>query len=346
MTDIKDLTLDKLREEMARMGLPVYRADQTFAWLYKRGAADFGAFTDFPKPLRASLAGVFSLGRLEPESVFEARDRTRKYLFRLDDGEFVETVLIPARGRRTVCLSTQVGCKFGCAFCASGRIGFIRNLRPAEITGQLLYLRDALDDGPTNVVFMGMGEPLDNMDAVAAAIRILNAPQGIGLAARRMTISTSGVVPGIARVAALGLQVNLSISLHAADDLKRDRLMPINRKYPLSVLVEAIRAYLAGGGRRITFEYILIAGYNDSAADAAKLAALAHSLRAKVNLIPVSPVAGVDFAAPDESVQHRFAERLEAAGAAATLRKSKGRDIQAACGQLAGRRRTRPGLGG
>jgi len=337
LIDILDLTLEDLRGEFAVLGQPAYRAEQAFAWLYKRGATRFDQFTDFPGALRDVLAARFSVGGLELEALFESRDKTRKFVFRLADGPGIETVLIPAGARRTVCVSTQVGCKFACVFCASGRPGFTRNLRPSEILGQILFLRDDLDAGLTNVVFMGMGEPLDNMDNLEKAIRILNAAEGFGLAARRMTVSTSGIVPGIERLSRMGLQVNLSISLHAATDELRDRLMPVGRKYPLAQLLRACEKYLQDGGRKITLEYVLIAGVNDRPADAEALARVARKLRAKVNLIPYSPVHGLDFKTPAEPARRRFLERLQKAGIASTLRESKGGDIQAACGQLAGR---------
>jgi 23S rRNA (adenine2503-C2)-methyltransferase len=337
MTDIKDLTLDELRAEMAALGEPAFRAVQAFTRLYKKGALCFDQFTEFSKALREKMAARFTIGALDLEGVFEARDRTRKYLFRLADGEFIESVLIPALSRQTVCLSTQVGCKFGCAFCASGRRGFVRNLTPSEITGPVLYLRDILDIELTNVVFMGMGEPLDNQTSLEKALHILNTPEGLGLAARRMTVSTSGIVPGIERLSEMGLPINLSISLHAATDAVRSRLMPVNKKYPLNALLRAGENYTAGGGRMLTFEYVLLAGVNDSTEDAKRLARLARRLRAKINLIPFSPVLGLEFAPSCEAVQQRFLQTIEKAGARATLRQSKGQDIQAACGQLAGR---------
>jgi 23S rRNA (adenine2503-C2)-methyltransferase len=303
------------------------------------GALCFDQFAEFPKLLRETMAGRFTIGALELEGVFEARDQTRKYLFRLADGEFIESVLIPSSSRQTVCLSTQVGCKFGCVFCASGRRGFVRDLTPSEITGQVLFLRDILEIGLTNIVFMGMGEPLDNLINLEKAVRILNASEGLGLAARRMTVSTSGLVPGIERLSALALPINLSISLHAATDALRNRLMPVNKKYPLDILLRAGQDYRTTGGRMITFEYVLLAGVNDADGDAARLARIVRRLRAKVNLIPFSPVLGLDFAAPSEAARRRFLRALEKAGARATMRESKGKDIQTACGQLAGRAR-------
>ncbi|MBM3294377.1 MAG: 23S rRNA (adenine(2503)-C(2))-methyltransferase RlmN [Candidatus Aminicenantes bacterium] len=337
MNDIRDLTREELATELAAMGEPAFRAGQVFAWLYARGARSFDDFTDLPKGLRLKLAGRFGLRPLEAEGVLRARDGTEKVLFRLRDGWGIETVVIPAGERRTLCLSTQAGCKFACAFCASGGHGFKRDLVPSEIVGQVLHVRASGPGDLTNLVFMGMGEPLDNYDNFVRAIRILNDPEGMGIAARRMTISTSGFVPGILRLAELGLQVNLSISLHAADDGIRSRLMPINRRYPLAELLAAVRRYLSLGGRKITFEYVLIAGVNDRLSDADGLARLGRRFRAKINLIPYSPVEGFDFRRPSPERTRAFLRRLEEKGASATLRRSKGGDIRAACGQLAGR---------
>ena len=373
MRDIRDLTIDELRSEFRDMGEPAFRADQAFSWIYRKGSTRFDQFTNFPKPLREKLLSRLTISGLDLHGVFESHDGVRKLVFRLRDGEFIETVLIhsrrqppilksrsktpfsinpgytpgfspgsrmgliPAGPRRTVCVSTQVGCKFGCVFCASGRRGFIRNLTPGEMTGQFLFLRDDLDIALTNIVFMGMGEPLDNIDALDATVRILNAPEGLNFAARRITVSTAGVVPGIERLAALGLQINLSVSLHAATPEKRERLMPIEKKYPLDSLLRACEHYIRVVGRMITLEYVLLEKINDTTSDADALAKVARRLKAKVNLILFSPVPGLAFEPPNEGTWRRFLTRLEAAGIQATLRQSKGRDIQAACGQLAGR---------
>jgi 23S rRNA (adenine2503-C2)-methyltransferase len=337
MKDIKDFTLHELKTELETMGEPAYRAGQIFNWLYHKGALRFEDMTNLPDSLRAKLAEHFVLGSLELEAVFRAKDRTEKFLFRLGDGNVIESVHIPAGGRATLCLSTQVGCKFSCAFCASGLNGFVRDLTPSEIVAQVLFLRDHLEILPTNLVFMGMGEPLDNFDNVAKAIHILNAPDGLAIAARRMTVSTAGVVPGIERFKELKIQVNLSVSLHAATDTKRNSLMPINKKYPLANLLSAASDYIKGGGRKITMEYVLIKDVNDAPSDAAALARIAARLRAKVNLIPYSLVAGLSFRIPEEKRIREFRATLEAKGVPVTVRESKGRDIQAACGQLAGR---------
>ena len=335
--DIRDLSLAELRQELAALGEPAYRAEQIFAWLYKRGATSFEAFTDLRQGLRLKVAERFTVAGLELFGQQKGQDRTEKFLFRLDDGQFIETVLIPSGERATVCVSTQVGCKYRCAFCASGRHGFRRNLRPAEIIGQVLYLRDRLRLELTNVVFMGMGEPLDNFEALERVLRIMNAPEGMGLAARRLTVSTAGHVPGIRRFAELDLQVNLSLSLHAATDRLRSSLMPINKKWPLAEVVEVAEEYVRRSGRMMTIEWLLLAGVNDSPGDAEGLAAIAKRLRAKVNLIPYSPVAGFDFESPEEARVAVFRRRLEERRVRVTLRESKGRDILAACGQLAGR---------
>lgn len=341
MRDIRDLSFDELKAALAEEGEPGFRAEQVFAWLYRKRAASFAECTDLPRDLRGRLAGRFVLRPLEAVETRESRDGTSKTLFRLPDGFHLETVFIPAGERRTICLSTQAGCKFGCAFCASGLGGFHRHLTPAEILGQVLHLRRGMEANLTNLVFMGMGEPLDNFDNVALALRLLNDPRGFGFAARRMTVSTCGLVPGIARFKSLGLQVNLSVSIHAADDALRSRLMPVNRRYPLPELIAACEDYLGGGGRKITFEYVLLKGVNDRPADAERLARLSRRLRAKVNAIAFSPVAGIPFERPEEASVEDFIRRLKAKGVETTLRNSKGRDIQAACGQLAGKSGTR-----
>ena len=337
LKDIRDLNLEELRAELERAGEPPYRAAQIFGWLYKKGAASFVAMTDLPGGLRDKLARTFVMAAPDLDGVFESKDGSRKYMFRLGDGHCVETVSIPSGVRKTICVSTQVGCKFGCAFCASGLGGFVRNLVPSEVVGQVLFLRDVLDVTLTNIVFMGMGEPLDNFENLARAIQILNAPEGLGIAARRMTVSTAGFVPGIDHLRKLGLQVNLSISLHASTDAKRDELMPINRKYPLEALMRACEEYLRGGGRKITLEYVLLGGFNDSPEDADGLARVASRLRAKVNLILYSPVSGLPFTVPEAKRVRDFLGRLTPRGVPAMLRRSKGIDIQAACGQLSGR---------
>lgn len=335
--NILDLTLGELRVELEAMGERSFRAGQIFDWLYKKRSSKFEEFTSLPKPLREKLAARFTFGALGLADQRSSTDGTTKFLFRLHDGQHIETVLIPAGGRLTVCLSTQVGCKFACAFCASGRHGFKRNLAPSEIIGQVLFLESALGRALTNYVFMGMGEPLDNWTNVEKAIRIMNAPEGLAIAARRITVSTAGFVDAFKRLEALDLQINVSISLHAVTDRLRDRLMPINRRFTLEQVVAAAESYIRSGGRMITLEYIVIRGVNDSLDDADGLAAIARRLRAKVNLIAYSPVEGAQFEPPTEADVARFKRWLEERKVGTTVRLSKGTDIAAACGQLAGR---------
>ena len=335
--DIRDLTLEELRAELEAMGERPFRAAQVFDGLYKKKAAGFEDLTTLSKALRGKLAARFAAALPEIADRRASADGTTKFLFRLGDGEHVETVLIPSGRRLTVCLSTQVGCKFACAFCASGLGGFKRDLRPSEITGQVIGLERETGREPTNYVFMGMGEPLDNWANVEKAIRIMNEPAGLAIAARRMTVSTAGYVPSFKRLVALDLQINLSLSLHAVTDRLRDRLMPINRRFPLEEVVAAAESYVRSGGRMVTLEYIVIRGLNDSLDDADGLAAVARRLRAKVNLIAYSPVEGLAFETPSEAEVARFLRRLEERKVNVTVRLSKGADIAAACGQLAGR---------
>jgi len=342
-SDIQDLTLEELRAELGAMGERPFRAVQIFDGLYHKRASDFSEFTSLSKSLREKLAVRFAIGELALADKRESGDGTAKLLFRLRDGEHVETVLIPAGRRLTVCLSTQVGCKFSCAFCASGLHGFRRNLAPSEITGQVLGSWRLVGREPTNFVFMGMGEPLDNWTNVEKAMRIMNAPEGLAIAARRLTVSTAGYAPSFKRLEALDLQINLSLSLHAVTDRLRDRLMPINRRFSLEEVVRAAEEYVRSGGRMVTLEYIVLRGLNDSLDDADGLAAIARRLRAKVNLIAYSPVEGLDFETPTEAEVARFKRRLEERKVGTTVRLSKGSDIAAACGQLAGKFRVKAG---
>ena len=298
--------------------------------------------TDLPQVLRAKLADDFSFDRIEVVRVLGSADTTRKFLFRLSDGSLIESVLIPASpalygspsDRRTICLSTQVGCAYGCKFCASGLDGWKRNLRPNEIVNQIIAVERESEERIDNIVFMGMGEPLANYDNVMGAIQIINAPWGIGIGARHITISTSGLVPQIRKLAEQPLQIRLAVSLHAATDDVRNGIMPVNRKYKLSALLEACRYFTSRKKQRITFEYILIAEVNDSDKQARELAKHAHALDAKLNLIPYNNVEGLDWVRPSPGRQKRFLAVLRAAGVRATLRREKGDDIAAACGQL------------
>jgi 23S rRNA (adenine2503-C2)-methyltransferase len=320
-------------------GEPRYRVDQLWDGLYRR-ALEPHELTDLPQRLRARLAGEPSLApalTMEAERVSD-RGSTVKWLWRLDGGARVETVLMHYPGRSTVCVSTQAGCAMACGFCATGQAGFERHLTTGEIVEQVVHAvraaRAAEGRRVSNVVFMGMGEPLANYDRVWAAVERLH--HDMGLSARHLTVSTVGVVPGIRRLAAEALPVNLAVSLHAANDTLRDELVPINRRYPLAELEAACAAYLAAKGRRLSFEWALIDGVNDRPGDAGELAALARRLRAHVNLIPLNPTPGWPTRGTAPAQVRAFRERLVDLGVNATVRQNRGTDIDAACGQLAG----------
>jgi 23S rRNA (adenine2503-C2)-methyltransferase len=334
---IKDHSLEHLRERLAEVGERSYRADQIAAWLYRRGVEDPEQMTDLGHDLRARLAGEWSLSALEVERVDRSVDGTCKAALVARDGARIEAVLIPEDDRTTLCVSTQVGCAMACDFCATGFMGFRRNLRAAEIVDQVCRMRGlAPADRPiSNVVFMGMGEPLLNLDAVVEAIRLLVDPKAFGLAPRRVTVSTVGLVPKIGELLAQ-VPVNLAVSLHATTDAVRDRLVPLNRRYPLAALLGALRALPTVTPRRpVFFEYTLIEGVNDSPEDAARLPGLLRGIPSKLNLIPMNPHPDSPLRAPDDAAIDRFLRILASRGMTVTLRRSRGPDIQAACGQLA-----------
>jgi 23S rRNA (adenine2503-C2)-methyltransferase len=338
---IKSLTLEELSQHLAALGEPTYRAKQITDWLYKKRIDSFDAMTDLPAATRAQLATEFTFVRPELVRVLGSRDTTRKFLFRLADGNLIESVLIPASpalygeasDRRTACVSTQVGCAYGCKFCASGLDGFSRNLEASEIVDQLLAIEKESREKIDNIVFMGMGEPLANLTNLLRAIRIINAPWGLEIGARHITISTSGLAPQIRKLATEPTQFRLAISLHGATDEVRSRIMPVNRKYNLATLLAACDEYVAKK-KRLMFEYILIAGVNDNDEQAHHLAQHALRLSAKVNLIPYNTVEGLTWSRPSRNRQETFLRILRNHGAVATLRREKGHDIAAACGQL------------
>ncbi len=365
-TDIKSLSHDELEARFTAWQEPLYRVTQLLEWLYSRRVTSWDAMTNLPRALREKLAQTFSLQTLELIRKQGAHDATQKFLWRLRDHSLVESVLIPANpalygdisDRHTLCISTQVGCAYGCKFCASGLDGWKRNLTPDEIVDQVLAVerwnasqskvesRESRETGAgsrsstfdprliDNVVVMGMGEPLANYDHLLKALRILNAPWGGGIGARKITISTSGLAPQIRRLGAEPEQFRLAISLHGATDEVRGKIMPVNRRYPLKDLITACADYQGQKGRMLTFEYILIAGVNDSLEQARLLAALAKRLFAKVNLIPYNTVEGLPWERPAEKVCEAFLAVLEKQKVPATLRREKGHDIDAACGQL------------
>jgi 23S rRNA (adenine2503-C2)-methyltransferase len=340
--DIKSVQLHELEESVRALGEPVYHATQIAEWLYKKRAASFDEMTDLPRKLRLQLAEQFSFGKIDVVRVLGAQDKTRKFLFRLSDEALIESVLIPASpalygmrsDRRTVCVSTQVGCAYGCKFCASGLEGFSRNLRPNEIIDQILAIEREAGDKIDNIVFMGMGEPLANFDNVMRAIRIINARRGLSIGARHITVSTSGLAPQIRKLAEESLQIRLAVSLHGASDQVRNQIMPINRRYNIETLLSACDYYASRKKQHLTFEYILIEGVNDSDEQAHLLVRHARRVKAKVNLIPYNTVRGLPWARPSQDRQEKFLSILRAHGIATTLRREKGHDIDAACGQL------------
>ncbi len=345
MTSINLLDLSKaeLSTLLADWGEPGYRADQIWSWLYRRFAATPEEMTNLPKSLRTRLAEETRLDPLTPLTTLDSSDgQTRKTLFALPDGPQIEAVLMRYEKRRTLCISTQAGCTMGCPFCATGQGGFIRNLSAGEIVAQVLYYAQALaTEGQrvTNVVFMGMGEPLANYTATWAAIRRLNDPAGFGLGARAMTLSTVGLVPAIRHMSHEPEQVGLAVSLHAATDELRDKLVPINRRYPLAQLMQACRDYVNTTHRRITFEYALMDGVNDSDEQAHQLADLVGNLLVHVNLIPLNPTPDSPYRGSSPARVRAFQSVLERRGISTTVRLRRGIDIQAGCGQLRARYR-------
>jgi 23S rRNA (adenine2503-C2)-methyltransferase len=342
LKNLVGLARDELADELAAIGEKPFRTAQLWHWIYHRGARDFGAMTTLSKALRGRLAERFTLDRPAIANEQRSRDGTRKWLLRFDDGNEAEAVFIPEDDRGALCMSSQVGCTLTCTFCHTGTQRLVRNLTAGEIVAQLVVARDSYDEWPTprgerllsNIVMMGMGEPLFNYDNVAKALKIIMDPEGIAISKRRITLSTSGVVPMIRRVGA-ELGVKLAISLHAVTDELRDRLVPINRKYPLAELLRACRDYPgADNARRITFEYVMLKGVNDSATDARTLTRLVAGLPAKFNLIPFNAWPGAPFECSSPHAMTRFAAILNDAGYSAPIRVPRGRDIMAACGQL------------
>jgi len=332
-TPIKNLPDTALAEWLAAHGQPPFRLHQVRHWLYARWAVAFADMHTLPAALRAALEADFRAFSLEAAGQQEADDRTLKWLFRLGDDQTIETVLIRAPDRQTLCLSTQVGCPVRCTFCASGRDGLIRDLQTAEIVDQVIAACRHLGRRVDNLVVMGMGEPLLNLDALIPALDLVCAPDHLGIGARHVTLSTSGIVPGIRRLADLRRQWHLALSLHAVTDTQRARLIPDRYRYPLKEVLSACRRYREATGRIVTLEYAAIAGVNDAEADARGLAAIARDLDAKVNLIPCNAVSP-RFTPPDDRHLRAFEAQLHHLGAKATVRQRKGERIQAACGQL------------
>ncbi|MDJ0943827.1 MAG: 23S rRNA (adenine(2503)-C(2))-methyltransferase RlmN [Kiloniellales bacterium] len=342
LRNLVGLSRAELAAEIAALGEPAFRAKQLWHWIYARGATDFAAMTSLSKAFRARLAEAYRVARPEVAVAQDSRDGTRKWLLRLDDGQEIECVHIPEAERGTLCVSSQVGCTLTCRFCHTGTQRLVRNLSAAEILGQVMLARDHFGEWPspkedrqlTNIVMMGMGEPLYNYDNIAKALRIVMDHEGLAISKRRITLSTAGVVPMMARCGE-ELGVNLAVSLHAVTDEVRDRIVPLNRKYPLKDLLAACRAYPGvHNARRITFEYVMLKGVNDSPAEAREMIRLLKDIPAKVNLIPFNPWPGAPFECSAPETVEAFAQILLAGGLAAPIRRPRGQDIMAACGQL------------
>ena len=340
--DLVGLSRAELLAEMSAMGAEPFRVRQLWHWIYNRGVTDIRAMTTLSKTFRAELAQRYVVGRPAVVQALMSMDGTRKWLLRFADGQEVESVHIPEEDRGTLCVSSQVGCTLTCKFCHTGTQRLVRNLGAAEIVGQVMLARDALGEWPspqddrqlTNIVLMGMGEPLYNYDNVAQALKIVMDHEGLSLSRRKITLSTSGIVPMIARCGA-ELGVNLAISLHAVTDELRDELVPINKKYPLAELLEACRTYPgSSNARRITFEYVMLKGVNDSPAEARELVRLLDGIPAKVNLIPFNPWPGAPYERSSDAAIKEFSDIVNAAGYSSPVRTPRGEDIMAACGQL------------
>jgi len=335
-TDFADLERPALEVALEALGHQRFHARQIFRWIYRRGVTDVEAMTDLSLELRAALAREFTLGTPTLAHRETSIDGTEKFLLRLADGRQIESVFIPDTPAMTFCISTQVGCAMACAFCLTGKMGLVRNLTAAEIVGQVRVLAGALEmrDTRFNIVLMGMGEPLHNYDETMKALRILADEHGFDMSPRRITLSTVGLLPALERLAREPVMPNLAISLHAPTDLQRGELVPINRKYGVSDIIAACKRFPLKKRSRITFEYVLLAGVNDSPQDARRLAKLVAGVKAKVNLIPLNAAAGIPFERPSDEAIDRFARIVSEHGVDVSVRKSRGRDIRAACGQL------------
>jgi len=335
--DLKDLDVQEIEKWIKKLGLEPYRGRQIRQWLFQKLSSSFDEMTDLSSSLRELLKEKAKINHLEKIRTQVSKDSTEKYLFRLHDGQHIESVLIPERGHYTLCISSQAGCAMGCAFCLTARQGFKRNLSPAEIVDQVIHVKRSMQEPDLlrNVVFMGMGEPLANYDSVLRAINNIVAEDGMNFSHRKVTLSTCGLAPMIRRLGR-DTTVNLAVSLNAADDETRNLLMPVNRKYNLESLISACRDFPLPNRRMITFEYILINGFNDRPEDAFNLSKLLSGLRAKINLIPFNPIPGMEMISPSIERIMEFKNILIKKHFTAIIRKSKGQDISAACGQLSG----------
>ncbi len=334
--DLAELERTEIEDTVAGLGLPRFHGRQIFRWIHQRGVTDFDLMTDLPRAARTTLAASVTIGTPVIESRDTSEDGTTKFLLGLADGRRIESVYIPDTPAQTFCVSTQVGCAMACAFCLTGRMGLVRHLSAGEIAGQARVLSHAtgLAQRAFNIVFMGMGEPLHNYDATMKALRILADSQGLSVHPTRVTLSTVGLLPALATLAPEPVMPNIAISLHATTDEDRSRLVPLNRRYDLDALLDACRTFPVRRRRRITFEYVLLADVNDRPADAGRLARMLGDIKAKVNLLPLNEAPGIPFRRPSDEAVSRFARMLADRGVRVSVRKSRGRDIRAACGQL------------
>jgi 23S rRNA (adenine2503-C2)-methyltransferase len=334
--DLAGLERADLEGALQALDVDRFRARQVFKWVYQRGVTDFGQMTDLPSTLRAKLNETFTISTPAIRHRDRSTDGTEKFLLRLADGRDIESVFIPDTPSMTFCLSTQVGCAMACAFCLTGKMGLVRNLTAAEIVGQVRVLVEALAMRHVrfNIVLMGMGEPLHNYDETMKALRILADPDGFAMSPRRMTLSTVGILPALEKLGREPIMPNLAISLHAPTDVQRGELVPINRKYGVADIIDAAKRFPLKRRNRITFEYVLLAGVNDRPEDARRLAKLLAGVKSKVNLIPLNAAAGIPFERPSDAAVDRFARILAEHHLTVSVRKSRGRDIRAACGQL------------
>ena len=334
MKNIKDYTLEELKEQLIEIGEKPFRAEQIFKWIYEAEVTSFDEMTNLSLDLREKLKEQFELPNFKILKKLESVDGTKKYLFDLLDGNAIETVLMEYHHGKTICVSSQVGCKMGCKFCASTGIPFIRNLSAGEIVEQLLAVQRDVGDKISNVVFMGIGEPLDNYENVLKAIEIINHPKGLAIGARHISLSTSGLVPKIYELADQNLQCTLSVSLHATDNQKRSSMMPVNQRYPIEELIEACKYYIQKTNRRISFEYALAKDNNDNLEDAKALVSLLKGMLCHVNLIPINKIENGNYTKSTNENIIKFRDYLNAKGITATIRRELGSDIDAACGQL------------
>jgi len=337
--DLKNLTFQELKNFIASFGKESYRSIQILRWLYQKGVHSIDEMTNLSNKFRQELKEVGTLSSLHPLRIEEARDGTKKFLFQLEDGNRIESVLIPDKSRLTLCISTQVGCALGCQFCLTGKKGWKRDLILSEILNQILAVRETLKGGAsiTNIVLMGMGEPLANYDHTLKAIVLMTHPEAFKFSSRKITLSTVGLLPELERLSKEKISFRLAVSLNASDEETRNYLMPVNRRYPLKKLLEACRNFPLRPRTRITFEYVLVAGVNDAPQDARRLSKLIRGIPSKINLIPLNEAPGIPFKRPTEGTIKEFQEILMRDGFTAIVRASKGLEISAACGQLQGK---------